>query len=167
LYRSRWEQAADAALGVAASAILFVMMTLTFVDVVMRYVLNRPVRGAFELTELMLLLLIFAGLPLVSHADEHVSMDFIDRLLRGGAARILTRAVHVVCAAAMFFVAWQVWLKAGKIGEVGAQGQITQVLRVPVAPFVYFMSVMIALTGLVHVFKIFVPGRRKGPPAAA
>jgi len=45
------------------------MMVLTFVDVVGRYLLNRPLRGAFELTELGLVVLIFAGLPLVSHAD--------------------------------------------------------------------------------------------------
>ena len=41
---ARWERRADAALGVAASAILFCMMTLTFVDVVLRYVFNRPLR---------------------------------------------------------------------------------------------------------------------------
>jgi TRAP-type C4-dicarboxylate transport system permease small subunit len=73
------ERRADAVLGVAASAILFSMMLLTFVDVVARYLFNFPLRGGFEVTELMLLVLIFAGLPLVSHADEHVTMDFPHR----------------------------------------------------------------------------------------
>ena len=31
-------------------------------------------------------------------------------------------------------------------------------LRITVGPFVYFMALMIALTGLVHVYKMFVPG---------
>ncbi len=31
----------------------------------------------------------------------------------------------------------------------------------PSRPFVYFMAVMIALTGLVHVLKIFLPQRRR------
>ena len=143
----------------AASAILFAMMALTFVDVVLRYLFNRPLRGGFELTELMLLVLIFAGLPLVSHADEHVTMDFIDRLLPARAARNLARGVHVLCAAVMFFLTWQVWLKAGKIG---AYGDTTDVLRIIVAPFVYFMAAMIALTGAVHVFKVFRPGAPRG-----
>ncbi len=80
----------------------FAMMLLTFVDVVARYVFNRPLRGAFEVTELMLLVLIFAGLPLVSYADEHVTMDFIDRVLApAGAAGLRAwrarrqRRVHV------------------------------------------------------------------------
>jgi len=96
-----WERRVDAVLGIAASALLLVLMALTFVDVVARYLFNRPIRGAFELTELTLLVLIFAGLPLVSHADEHVTMDFIDRMLPERAVAILIRAVHALVAAVL------------------------------------------------------------------
>ncbi len=145
-----WERRADAVLGVAASAILMGMMCLTFVDVVARYVFNRPVRGGFEVTELLLLVRIFAGLPLVSHADEHVTMDFNDRLLRRGARRWLHRVVHVVVAALMFFMGWQVVIKAGRIS---AYGDATDVLRIVYGPFVYFSAAMIALAGLIHLYK--------------
>jgi len=150
-----WERRADAVLGIAASALLFGMMVLTFFDVVGRYLLNRPIRGAFEVTELGLLVLIFAGLPLVSHADEHVTMDFIDRILPQRIARVWIRVVHAICAAIMFFLAWQVWIKANRIASYS---DTTDVLRITIGPFVYFMSLMIGLTGLVHVFKTFVPG---------
>ena len=128
------------------------MMTLTFVDVVARYVFNRPLRGAFEVTELMLLVLIFAGLPLVSHADEHVTMDFIDRWLAPAARRRLARLMHLAVAALMLFMAWQVWIKAGRISSYG---DTTDVLRITVGPFVYFMALMIALAGLIHLYKAF------------
>jgi len=150
-----WERRADAVLGIAASALLFGMMVLTFFDVVGRYLLNRPIRGAFEVTELGLLVLIFAGLPLVSHADEHVTMDFIDRILPQRIARVWIRVVHAICAAIMFFLAWQVWIKANRIASYS---DTTDVLRITIGPFVYFMALMIGLTGLVHVFKMFVPG---------
>ena len=152
---SKWERRADAVLGIAASLILFLMMLLTFVDVVARYLFNFPLRGGFEITELMLLVLIFAGLPLVSHADEHVTMDFIDRMLPEAGRRFLVRLVHAVCAAVMFFLTWQVWIKATRIA---GYADTTDVLRVPIGPFVYFMALMIGLTGIVHVFKMFVPG---------
>ena len=158
----RWESLADAVLGAAASAILFVLMLITFVDVVSRYVFNAPMRGSFEVTELMLLVLIFAGLPLVSHADEHVTMDFIDKLLGPPLLRALNRAVNVVCAGVMFFLTWQIWIKASKLS---AYGDTTEVLRVAIGPFVYFMAVMVALTGLVHLYRIFVPSGRKSPQA--
>src|SRR6478609_5906247 len=128
------------------------MMVLTFVDVVARYVFNFPLRGAFEITELMLLVLIFAGLPLVSHADEHVTMDFIDRILPGRARGACIRLMHAVCTALMLFLAWQTWIKASKIA---GYRHTTDVLRIPVGPFVYFMTAMIALTAGVHVFKVF------------
>ena len=131
------------------------MMVLTFFDVVGRYLLNRPIRGAFEITELGLLVLIFAGLPLVSHADEHVTMDFIDRILPERIARLWVRAMHAVCAAIMFFLCWQVWIKANRIASYS---DTTDVLRITIGPFVYFMALMIGLTGIVHVFKMFVPG---------
>jgi TRAP-type C4-dicarboxylate transport system permease small subunit len=128
------------------------MMVLTFADVVARYLINRPIRGGFEITELTLLVLIFAGLPLVSHADEHVTMDFIDRILPPRARVAWIRVMHGVCAAIMFFLTWQVWIKATRISSYA---DTTDVLRITIGPFVYFMALMIALTGLVHLFKIF------------
>jgi len=55
----------------------------------------------------------------------------------------------------MFFLAWQVWIKAPRIA---GYGDTTDVLRIPVGPFVYFMAAMIGLAGLVHVLRVFVPG---------
>ncbi|MEW6688644.1 MAG: TRAP transporter small permease [Pseudomonadota bacterium] len=156
----KWEERADEVLGVAASVILACMMLLTFVDVVARYLFDFPLRGGFEVTELMLLVLIFAGLPLVSHADEHVTMDFIDRMLAPRWRRRLLRAVHALCAAVMFFLAWQVWLKARTIS---GYGDTTDVLKIVIGPFVHFMAAMILLTGLVHLYKIYAPGEGSAP----
>ena len=155
--RHHWQRRADAALGVAASAILFTMMLLTFVDVVGRYLVSRPVRGAFEVTELMLLTLIFAGLPLVTRADEHVTMDLIDRLLGARARALLARLVQLLCGALMFLLAWLMWQKAGVIA---GYGDTTDVLRIVVGPFVYFMVAMILLSGLLHLYKALRPGPR-------
>ena len=138
----------------AASVLLLGMMLMTFVDVLARYGFNRPLRGSFELTELALLVLIFAGLPLVSRADEHVTMDFIDRLLPDAVRVGVQRFVHLLCGVIILALAWQVWIKAGKIG---GYGDTTDVLKIPVAPFVYFMMIMVAVTGVIHVIKAFGP----------
>jgi TRAP-type C4-dicarboxylate transport system permease small subunit len=146
-----WERRIEAILGIASSSILLAMMLLTFVDVVARYVFSRPVRGAFEVTELMLLVLIFAGLPLVTYADEHALMDFIDRLLSARAQRWLERAVQATCAAVMLLLAWVVWLKADRIW---GYRDATDVLRIVYGPFVYFMAVTIGLAGVLHLYKM-------------
>jgi TRAP-type C4-dicarboxylate transport system permease small subunit len=151
----------DRALGAAAAILLFGMVALTTVDVVGRYLFNRPLRGAFEVTELLLLTLIFAGLPLASRAGEHVTLDFIDQLLGPRGRSLLSRAVDLVCGVIVLGLAWRVWVKAGKIA---GYGDTTDVLRLPVAPFVYFMTLMVAVTGVVHLAKvIFPPPPRSGP----
>ena len=120
-------------------------MALTTVDVIGRYIFNWPLRGAFEITELLLLTLIFAGLPLVSRADEHVTLDFIDMAARAQRGRrLLRRLVDLVCGLIILGLAWRVWVKAGKIA---GYGDTTEVLRIPVGPFVYFMALMVAVTG--------------------
>jgi TRAP-type C4-dicarboxylate transport system permease small subunit len=147
----RWRRRADVALGAAAAAILLAMMALTVVDVVARYVFGRPVRGAFEVTELMLLVLIFAGLPLVSFTDEHAVMDFIDRVLGPRAQRWLERLVQAACAAFMFLLTSLVWRKADRIW---AYRDATDVLRIAYGPFVYFMAITLGLAGLIHLYKV-------------
>jgi TRAP-type C4-dicarboxylate transport system permease small subunit len=156
-HEHRWERRADAALGIAASAILFCMMTLTFVDVVLRYVFNRPLRGGFEVTELLLLVLIFAGLPLVTHANEHVTMDLIDRWLSARVRSLWSRVMEAVSAALMFVLTWFMWIKATRIA---GYGDTTDVLRIAVGPFVYFMVAMILLSGLIHLYRAIAPGAR-------
>ena len=146
-----WERRVEALLGVAASAILMAMMLLTFTDVVARYIFSRPLRGAFEVTELMLLVLIFAGLPLVSFTDEHAVMDFVDRVLGPRALRGLERIVQAVNAAFMFLLAWLTWLKADRIW---VYRDSTDVLRIVYGPFVYFMAGTLGLAGIIHLYKI-------------
>jgi len=146
-----WKGNADALLGVVGSAILLAMMLLTVTDVVARYVFSRPLRGAFEITELMLLVLIFAGLPLVTFADEHAVMDFIDRLLGPRGQGWLERGVQLVNAGFMFLLTWLVWRKADRIW---AYRDATDVLRIVYGPFVYFMAVTLALACVIHLYKV-------------
>ena len=145
----------DRVLGAAAALLLLALMLLTAADVVSRYIFNWPLRGAFEITELLLLTLIFAGLPLASRAGEHVTLDFIDRPLTRGGRRLLRRLIDLLCGAIILGLAWRVWVKADKIA---AYGDTTEVLRLPVSPFVYAMALMVAITGLVHLAKVIFPG---------
>jgi TRAP-type transport system small permease protein len=151
----------DRALGAAAAVLLFGLMMLTTADVIGRYIFNWPLRGAFEITELLLLALIFAGLPLASRSDEHVTLDFIDMLLGARGRQLLRRLVDLVCGMIILGLAWRVWVKAGKIA---AYGDTTEVLRIPVGPFVYFKAAMVAITGLVHLVKVVLPGRSDVAP---
>jgi len=149
----------DRALGAAAAILLFSLMMLTTADVIGRYIFNWPLRGAFEITELLLLTLIFAGLPLASRADEHVTLDFIDMILSARGRLLLRRIVDFICGLLFLGLAYRVWIKADRIERYG---DTTEVLRIPVGPFVYFMAVMVAVTGIVHLVKVIFPPPPRG-----
>jgi len=149
---ARLDRGLEPLLGVIAGVLLFCMMSITFVDVILRYLFNAPLRGSFEVTELMLVLLIFAALPLVSRREEHVVMDFLDRFLAPGIYRALRALEHVVSAAVMAGMSWLLWQKAGKLA---AYADTTSVLRIGLAPFVYAIALLVFVTALIHVGLVF------------
>ena len=144
----------ERALGVIAAAVLFAMMMLTAADVVGRYVLNRPVPGAFEMTEMMLAALIYCGLPLVSQRREHIVIDTFDYLMSRGVKRGLDMAAEVLCSATLFGLAWLVF---GRAGRVASYGDTTNVLKLPLAPVAYLMATMLLVGAIIHLWLIFVP----------
>lgn len=145
--RHRIAHACDILLASVAGGLLFAMMLLTFVDVVARYFFNSPVKGGFEVTEMMMAVLIFAGLPLVSRKNEHVTIDAFDRFIPAPVRRVLHVVIHLVCAAALAGMAWLLYRKAGSFAEIG---DVTQTLKFPIAPFVYLMAILTLATGIVH-----------------
>ncbi len=122
-------------------------MLLTLVDVTGRKLWSASVPGSLELTELLMVAVIFAGLPLVSLHSEHVLFDSFDSRLSAIARRIQQALVNVLCAAALAGLAWLMWVKAG---QMASYGDITAQLKLPVAPFVYVMAVLCGLTAAVH-----------------
>jgi len=135
-------------LGVLASLVLFAMMALTFVDVVGRYFFNTPAPGGFEVTEVMMAVLIFAGLPLVTARGEMVTVDLFDKVIPAAVRHVRDGIVSLLCAAMLFVLAWS--LKDKGI-EAAEYGDVTMVLGLPLAPVIYFMGAMMAATGVVFV----------------
>jgi TRAP-type C4-dicarboxylate transport system permease small subunit len=140
--------------GSLAAVALFAIMMLTLVDVSGRKALSESVPGSLEMTELLMVVVIFAGMPLVSLAGEHVVFDSLDPWLPRALRRAQGLLVDAVCAIALFGLAWLMWSKAG---EMAGYGETTAQLRLPKAPFVYGMSVLCALTALVHGLLMLTP----------
>ena len=153
----------EAGLGLAAGAVLFAMMALTFVDVVGRYVLSRSIPGGFEITQIMMAMLIFAGLPLVSGREEHVTVDLVDHLLPARLRRVLRVIVELACAGLLMGLTHLMWRKAG---SVAGYGDTTTVLLIPYAPFAYAIAAFLGIAGLVHLINVFSPPAQGEPRAA-
>lgn len=154
------KRALEALCGMLAAAALFGIMWLTLVDVGGRKLISTSVPGSLEVTELLMVLVIFAGLPLVSLRGEHVVFDSLDPLLERWVRRAQGFVVDLLCAAALAGVAWLMWVKAGQMVDYG---DTTAQLKIPQGPFVYLMSLLCAVTALVHVLLIFAPTTHHHP----
>lgn len=139
-------------LHVIAGVLLFTMMILTTVDVIGRYLFTAPVPGAFEATEIMLVLIVFVGLPIVTARNEHVSvLLFYDRA-PPFLTPILRSLARVLTAVAMGFAAWLLY---GKAVELSAYGDTTVLLRIPLAPVAFAAAALSAATTVVAVIAVF------------
>jgi TRAP-type C4-dicarboxylate transport system permease small subunit len=140
--------------GTLAAVALFAIMMLTLVDVSGRKALSQSVPGSLEMTELLMVVVIFAGLPLVSLAGEHVVFDSLDPWLPARVRRVQGLFVDLCCVLGLLGVAWVMWTMAG---QRAGDGETTAQLKLPIAPFVYGMSVLCAVTALVHVMLMLRP----------
>jgi TRAP-type transport system small permease protein len=140
--------------GLLAATALFGIMVLTLVDVGGRKLLSHSVPGSLEVTELLMVVVIFAALPLVSLRGEHVVFDSLDALMPRWMQRLQQGLVDILCALALLGLAWLMWTKAGQMVEYG---DTTAQLKLPLGPFVYLMSVLCAVTAAVHALLVLQP----------
>jgi TRAP-type transport system small permease protein len=63
-------------------------------------------------------------------------------------------AVDLLSAAALFGMAWLMWVKAG---QMSGFGDTTALLKIPQGPFVYAMSALLGITALVHLLLVLRP----------
>ena len=80
-----------------ASIILFVIMWLTVVDVFCRDAFNISITGLFEVTEVLMGILVFAGVPIITARDGHVAVTLLDTFV-GPKLRIFQKlVVNIFC----------------------------------------------------------------------
>jgi TRAP-type C4-dicarboxylate transport system permease small subunit len=89
------------------------MMLLTVADVVLRATANRPIRGMFELVELLLACTFFVALPAVFLRDDNLVVDVIDTL-RPRWVPWLRRIAELVAIPVLVAMAWQGWEAAAE-----------------------------------------------------
>ena len=140
--------------GLLAALALFCIMALTFVDVLGRKFLDTSLTGSLELTELLMVVVIFAALPLVSLRREHVVFDSLDHLMPAWLRRLQQGLVDLACAGALGGLAWLMWNKAL---DMSGYGETTAQLKLPMGPFVGLMAVLCGLTALVHLLLLLQP----------
>lgn len=126
----------SALLAYAGAASLFAMTCLTTADVIGRYVFNKPIMGAHEMTEFMVLILIFSFLAYTQSQKTHVTVDLLLAIFPDRIKRYIKIFNHLVCLALMGLITWMGYQRALELLEYG---EAPPNLEIPYYPFVFFL----------------------------
>ena len=133
----RWNGRVTTWLARIAASILAVLCATTFADVVARYFLNKPFTFTVEVTELAMGLIVYLGVGLVTHDNEHVSADVVTSRLSVGLRALVTLTTNVLALAFLAVMVWRVWLRAA---DLLAKGDITQIWHIPLWPVAFAIA---------------------------
>ncbi len=138
-----------------AGAAMVAMMCHIVVDVIMRYIVVRPLFGTIEISSYYyMIILVFLSIPTAQMRGEHI---FVELFTSGLSKHVLARldgVVGVICAAFLLFFAWLTTLEAVKrtaMREVVESGVST----LPVWGTRWVVPVGIGLTALILIWSAF------------
>jgi TRAP-type C4-dicarboxylate transport system permease small subunit len=123
-------------LSYVGATVLFALMSLTAVDVACRYLFNAPILGVFEITEFMVLIVIFSFLASSQSHKTHVAVDLVIDLFPKKVQRWIDLFNHVICLILMGLITWRGVVRALELKEVG---EASPNLQIPDYPFVFFL----------------------------
>lgn len=118
--------------------VLFGMMLLTICDVIGRYIFNLPITGAYEITEALMVTLVFFFIGYTQASKAHVAVDLVVKLLPRKIEIIINIITQVMSLFMMLLVAWMSivrWLELMEIKEH------TPILGIPVSPFMLILAI--------------------------
>jgi len=89
-----------------ASLALVVMMLIVVGDVITRTVFNTPLRGAYDLVSIALLVMVFFGIGPVILMHREILIDLLDEFAPNGILKLAKKMAAVLTVAVFAFIGW-------------------------------------------------------------
>ena len=121
----------------AGAMVLALMMLMTFLDVVGRYVFNSPIVGTVDMTELYMGLIVYLGIGYTTHRRAHISVDLLTGRLGARARLWFDLLAQVISGILVALICWQLWDIAGDTLD---NNDSTRVWELRIFPVVYVMA---------------------------
>ena len=144
---------------IVSGFLVLVLMFLTLAEIVMRRFFNSPIQGTFELTMLLLSLIVFFGCGFAQENQAHVVIDFIYERLPRFVQRILSIISTLIYSVTVVLMVWTVFQFAQRQMAAGAT---TPILRMQLYPFVFLSAIGLAALTLAVLKTLFFVTVEKG-----
>jgi len=122
-----------------ATGMLGLLMVLTVANVILRDVFNKPIRGTPELSEFMMVIVIFLALAWCAVTRKHVRVDLIVSRFPSRVQAIVDSITLFATLGIFVIITWRSFLESMAVYDT------TSLLRLPHAPFYWIMTVGLAV----------------------
>lgn len=133
-----------------AAVTLLALVGVTVLDVIGRYLFDAPLKGAFELTQVLLAVLVFLALPVVTRLGGHVEADLFTGVMSDRIKRFSAVFGAFVTAGMLAFFAWHIFHDGH---EMIADGARTEALHFPMGPVAYLAAAGCFLSAIFAVIR--------------
>jgi len=140
----------EAWMAFVGAAVVVVIMLLTVLDVVGRSLLNRPVPGAYEVTEFLLVAAVFFGLAMVQAHKRHIQIEFVSDRLAPKPQAVLRTVTYFVCLVTFGLIVFQGGKMTYEAWEAGAISE--GIIPFPLWP----ANALVPIGGIVVCFRILI-----------
>ena len=122
------------------------MMFLTAMDVMLRYIFNRPISGALELTEFMMLIVVAFGLAYCAILKGHVKVELVLSRFSPRTQAVINSITYFISLGLFSLITWQ----CIKYVKLMLDAEMTSaVLLISVFPFVAILALGSVIFSLV------------------
>ena len=136
--------------GKIGAAAIVVMMLITVIDIVGRRVFNEPLSGSYELSEFMLVIVVFFSIVHCEFLRAHVTVEVITSRLRKSTQDIISAVMYVFFLVTFILLTQQLIVHSIDSSQTNLTSGI---LKIPVYPYIAlaaFSSFLVSLVVLAH-----------------
>jgi len=121
---------------------LGVLMMVTVLDVVLRYLFNHPIRYSYDTVESMLLVFALNAMPAAFFTRRHVVIDLIDGAIGPRATAVLVRIADVLAVLCLVLLMWAMVTPAQQSYQYA---DVKMELRLPI--YMLWIAALVSLAG--------------------
>lgn len=119
-------------------AFLLLLMLLITADVLLRAILNRPIRGTNELSEFIMIIVVYFTIAYAQHKKAHISIDLLTSRFPKRAQAMIDSFIYLLSLGICSLIAWQSFVYLKRLLNIN---RVSDILKLPVAPFSLILGI--------------------------
>lgn len=118
--------------GILSMVFIFLLMILITADVGLRVSLNKPITGAIEIAELLMVVIVFFGLSWTAQNKMHIKVDLIVSHYPKRTQKIIDIVNYAITLIVTAVLCWRTFVETGNVKLFGL---VSAYIEVPKYPF--------------------------------